>query len=801
MSLAGQKSQTMLDPAQGVEHPSLIGSSITRIDLRAKVTGSATYARDMKLPFMLYAKLKRCPFPHARIISIDDSDARKVIGVRAIVTGRDFPQLPNESTPALAMDEAYYHNQGVLAVAADTAAIAEEAISAIKVEYERLPAVFDPELAMSKDSPCVIVHPGEVTEAPNVGRHVKVISGDVERAFKECEYVIEGRYSTARISHFQLEPITFLAHPDAEGGVTVWGSFTSSAHTAQQELAIYLGIDPANIRVIVPFLGGCFGAKEESHIAAICAKLALVSGRPVKLELSREESMTATATRHATLVYIKDGYEAGGKLAAREIRAIYNGGAFGILGNNLLRNGLLASVSVYNVPNIKFDGYRVYTNTVPGSAQRAPMGTQIDWAVECHMDYASQILHEDPVQLRLKNVLLDENENAIGEAMEGTSHRQCLLEVVRRMPSGASRKKSDDEVRESDEPGLWREGTGYALAAKWAGTGLYQATVRVRASGVVEVSADVVENGQGSYTGLVQIAAEEFGVPPGEVKLRPLVGGADSSDSGFTDGPTGSRQTVYLGKAVMLACRDAKEKIANHVSKIIGVPPGSIEVKGGRAFYKDDPKRFVAISDLFPNYHVRARGISSRLDQGNDFIGFGTGFKEAGKQDPESGKCISGRISPYYQSIAAGAEVSVNPGTGQLKVRRIVCAMDVGTAINPSLVRGQMLGAVMMGLSSTLSESCELLDGRFGNSNLADYKLLTSADAPIIETVILETKYKDGPHGAKGAGEAAIMPIAAAVRNAVHDALGVWINELPITPEKILAANKELQGSQVNGKV
>jgi len=767
--------------------PNLIGASQPRVDSTLKVTGRAAYVRDMKLPRMLYAKVKRCPYAHAEILRIDAAKIKNMTGVKAVITGKDFPPMNSEDTPPLAYDEALYQNQGVAAVAAESRLIAEQAADDLEVEYEELPAVFDPELAMTTNTPTIIKHPGELTESPNVAKHLKLRKGDVEAAFAKADHVVEETYRTVGESHLQLEPLTFLAQPDNDGGVTIWAT-SSGPQKTQIEVANYLNIDPSLVRVNVPFLGGWFGSKEESHVAAVCAMLALKASRPVKLELSREESITASGIRHPAVVHIKDGITDEGKIIARRVRAVYDGGAYGALANAILKNSILGAVDVYDLPNLEMDTYRVYTNRVPGSMKRAPIGLQMIWAIECQNERLAATIGMDPVEFRLKNLLHEGQENAIGEKMDCISHEKALLEVAKAIQWGIKRKSVE---------GAWRSGKGVALAAKWTPGGPHQSMVKVKASGKIELWAPIVENGQGTLTGMAQLVASEFGIPFEDVVIMPLIHGTESQTTGLSGGASASRQLVNVGKATVLACNEAKKRIAEEASKKLGVPVEDLDVKEKKVFSKSNPTISMKLADLYIKRSLLGSRLSSTTFlRGTEFVGYGTQLKETGNFDPDTGKAVGGRISPYYISVAQSAEVSVNVHTGQVKVIKIAAAHDVGKAINPLLVKHQIIGSVMTGVSGAMSEELEISNGRVNNANLADYKALTAVDAPQIEPIIIETPNPAaGPYGAKGVGEPSTLPTAAAIRNAIHDAVGVWVNALPMTPERVLEALSEKENT------
>lgn len=761
----------------GIEEGAVLGASVPRIDGLPKVTGAVRYARDLSLPHMLYGKIKRSPYPHAKILGIDLSPGLKIPGVRVALTGRDFPLMETEDTPPLAQGVVLYAGQGVVAVAAESRELVDDAVDAVEIQYEPMPALLDPEAALSPDSPVIIRHPKSNSKAPNIGRHLKIRVGDAEEAFRRADRIVENTFTTAPETHFQVEPLSFLAQPALDGGVSIWAT-SSGAQKVQAEVASYLGLDRHRVRAIVPFMGGWFGSKEENHLSAVCAQLALKSGRPVKLELSREESITASGVRHPAVISVKDGIMKDGRIVARQVRALYDGGAYGSLGNTVVRGALLSGASVYRIPHFTMDVYRAYTNKVPGTPKRAPISVQINFALESQIETIARLLQMDPVELRMRHLMEEGDVNLIGEEMVSISHKECLRKVV----------EAFAKIRKGDLPPPWKVGRGFAVGAKPTSAGPWQAMVRVREDGSVEVWAAVVENGQGAYTAICQMVAQEFGIPVKKVRLKSFNEGSDSSVTGASAGASASRQTVNLGKALLAACREAKRRVAEKASDQLKVPPEELEVRGGRVFRRGDPSRSVEIGRLFTAFPLFGKLSRTMVVEGGEFVGFGVQAQRVAETDPETGRVQGGRASPYYVSVAQGVEVAVNPETGRIRVLRVAAAMDVGKAVNPWLVTGQIEGTVAMALSATLGEELVVSDGRIVNAELADYKILSSMDVPTILPIIVETPSPHGPYGAKGGGEGSMLPTAAAVRSAIYDALGVWINSLPITAEKVLMA-------------
>jgi carbon-monoxide dehydrogenase large subunit len=742
----------------------LIGESVLRLDALPKVIGKAKFTRDLDLGRIFIGKIKRCPYPHAKIIKIDTSEAEKIPGVKAIITGWDFPPPKSAHTPPLARGKVLYSNQGVAAVAAINEEIAHKAINKIHIEYEILPHVLDPIEAMKDDCPIRIKHPGEMESNNNIAVYERLVKGDLEEAFKASHIVVENTYYTSLESHVQLEPLVFIAIPNYDGSVTIYGT-SSGAHKIKAEVSALLEISPDKIIGRVPFLGGWFGSKEESHVAAVAAMLALKAKGPVKLELTREETMTATGARPPSIITIKDGLTKDGRIIARKIVAIFDGGAYSFQGNDLIKNAIKPAVSVYNIPNIEVHAYNVRTNKIPGVPKRSPYGYSTAWAIECQMDYLASILKVDPFEFRLKHLLKENEVNAAGEIMEDANPEYVLKKMMEVFNSYRLEYKPEHP---------WKYGRGIAISAKWGGIGPHQAMVKVKEDGKIEVWAAITENGAGTTTSIAQIVAEEFDVNLEDVIIVSMRDSADSSTMGLTYGASASRQLIHIGNAVRQACIDAKNKIIKYAAMKLGVEPNKLEIKRKSIYIKESEKS-IPISQLFNKTKLYSAIVPYTVNV-DYFVGYGV--------DP--GELPHGRLSPYYTHVAAGAEVLVNIETGHVKVKRIVLAQDVGRAINPKLIESQIVGGVLMGVSATLYEELKIVDGQIINANLADYKIIHMADVPEIIPVICEIPYREGPYGAKSIGETMILPVAPAIRNAIHDAIGIWINSLPITPEKIL---------------
>ncbi|MGA2874983.1 MAG: xanthine dehydrogenase family protein molybdopterin-binding subunit [Nitrososphaerales archaeon] len=761
-----------------------IGKSIPRIDSREKVTGAAVYSVDMKLPHMLYVKLCRSTLPHAEIVNIDVNKASQILGVRAILTAKDFPDVlfgaGLNDTPIIARDKVRYVGEVVAAVAAESEDIATEAVEAINVEYKELPAIYDPEQSAS-EHPAAILHPNmfeyKVAQRmpphldkkyPNVCNHVKVRKGDAESAFKQADLIIENRFSTHLVHAVHMEPIAAIARAENDGTITVW-SPTQSVYRTRYMLSDCLRMPQDRFRVIATEIGGGFGNKLNAvQCEAIATVISIRTKRPAKVNLTREEVFATTTTRHPFTIYIKDGVMKDGRIIARRMSAYLDGGAYsGGSGVSVARNAVFGSVNVYDIPNIMIDNFRVYTSRVPAGAFRGYGTMQVCWAIESQMNIIAEKLVMNPVKFRQLNLTQIGRPSAIGEIMQDQTIDSCLNELLHMIDFGAK----------SEAPFPWKVGKGVAVSEKHSAEPGSCATVIYRYDGHIDVWVSVDEIGQGTQTGIAQIVAEEFRVPMEKIR----VGKADTYLTPYDSGALSSRQLINIGNAAILACRDLKKNICETFSKRFGAPPDTLTVASGRVRTRDGKE--VDISDLYLKGKSRY-GIF--LDKGGEFIGTGTWYLETGELDGETGMATLPRINTCYTSAATGAEVAVNTETGQIKIQRLVAVVDVGRAINPKLVEGQIEGGLSMGVSTSLYEEMLTQDGKVLNPDFKDYKMLNSGNAFPMVVKLLEIPSKDGPFGAKGAGEVGIVGVAPAIANAIYDAVGVRISDLPITAEKIL---------------
>ena len=778
---------------------SVIGKSVVRVDALEKATGEAVYCSDIKLPRMLHAKVLRSPHPHARIVSIDTSRVESLPSVACVITGKDVPNRRFgeviRDQYAIAKDVVRAVGDPVAAVAAESVDIAEEALELIKVDYELLPAIFDPEEAMSTD-PKVIIHPdlanyeAEVPvlrrldpERPNVFMHFKIRRGDVTKGFNEADLVMENRFSTARIQHCALERHTTIASPDDDGGLTVWTNKQTVQH-AKMQLAHLFDMKPSRIRLIQPYIGGAFGATGALHEEPIAVQLALKARRPVKLVFSREEVFIRGGTRAPMVIYIKDGTRKDGTLVARQITAILAGGGYGERCLAIVtRNAAFAAVGTYRMPNFKWDSYGVYVNEPPATPFRGFGNTEVTWAIESHMDVLAEKLGIDPVQMRRINLLHEGEVNVTGEITHSIGVGACLDKVV-------------EFIKPNDKPtgdGVWCRGKGIAIGNKYSlNPSASMAKIRMTEDGSVIVYHGGEEIGTGCDTVMTQIAAEELGIPVNDVKIAI----SDTLYMPYDYGSVSSRTTYQTGNAVRLACQDAKRQIFERAAPRLGVSKDELDVKGGVVYVKGRPDQTIKIAGLFVGYSPGRYGTHT---EDGEIIGnatwtqaFAPEDKETGQIDPElATKGL--RLNAFYGHMAKAVEVAVNVETGEVRVLRCAAAADAGQPINPKMCEQQAEGGIGMGIGSAIYEDVRVREGVVTNPNFTDYKVPSVGEMPTLSNIRTEmapAPHKDGPYGAKGFGEGAMVGLDAAIGNAVYSAVGIRIKDLPISAERVLKAIK-----------
>lgn len=766
----------------------VVGKPVVRVDGIEKVTGSAVFAYDMELPRMLYAKIHRSRLPHAEILSIKKERALKVPGVHAVLTGEDVPSgLRGRGlldTPILARGKVRYVGEPIAVVAAESPDEAEEAADLIEVEYKELPAIFDAEESIEQN-PRVVIHPdigkykrlkaqmyksASDPSRPNVTNYYRVRHGDVDQAFKSADFVFENRFTTHMVQHAHIEPIAVLARYENDGSYTIWTSGQNTYRT-RRELSDALNIPETKIRVIaLRHVGGGFGNKGAGHVEPIVAALAKETRRPVKLSLTREEVFSATSVRHPSVIYVKDGVKKDGTIVGRQVKVIYNGGAYSLAGNVVNKNCIHALTSVYKLPSLKADIYRVYTNQVQGGAFRGFGAPQAYFAIESQMDIVAKKLGIDPIEFRKKNLIGEGEKSAIGERFTGITLNECIDQVV-----GAVKSNPLPKI-----DGKWKYGNGYAISKEQCDVSFPSvAYAKLIEDGSVEIWTSATDPGEGIHTVLSQIAAEEMGIQV--EKVRMVLSDTDLTPVGT--GASGSRQTSQMGMAVKLACEDLKRNILRVASQRFGAEERDISFRSGKILLKDKDVEYSSIFLPGP------MGGAFVPEEGS-LIGHGFYLPKTGDLDPETGQCSTEKAAVYYTPVAQAARVAINTETGTIKIVEYIGALDVGKSINPLNVIGQNEGAISMGLNGAMNEEMVLANGRVINPDLKDYKLQSIMEYFPIKSIILENPNPDGPYGARGCGEAPISPVGAALANAVYDAIGVRFMDLPITPEKVLLALK-----------
>jgi carbon-monoxide dehydrogenase large subunit len=780
----------MVTHTKAEKTPNPIGVSTPRVDAREKVLGSAMFADDLQFgPGLLYARVKRSPHPHALVKRIDTSKARALPGVKAVVTGADYPGMIGlylTDRHIFCRDRVRYVGDPVAGVAATSEAIAEKAVELIEVEYEPLPGVFDPEFGASPEAP--LLHPDlgkyEVANfifpepGTNISNHFRIRKGDVEAAWSQCDVVIERRYRIPHVQHVPIEPHVATAKADESGKVTLWGS--SQSPFAQRNLiAKALGISQSDVQVIAPYVGGGFGCKAGVSMEALAVCIAMkVRGRPVKLRLTREEEFHTAFVRQGVVSHFKMGCTKEGRLLAMEVRFYWDGGAYTEYGVNITRASGYSSTGPYEVPNVKTDSYCVYTNHPVGGPMRGFGMPEMHSGLEQCIDELALAIQMDPVQFRKINCVKTGSTLVTGMKMHPTGLSECLVKAAEAI--GWGRK---------DPPSAPNKRRGKGLALMWKAPAMppnagSSAKVGLNEDGTVTVSVGGQEIGQGSFTIAAQIAAGALGVPIEWVRVATPI---NTDYSPYEWQTVASRLTWSMGNAVAAAARDARQQILEMVAKAWSETPEDLDIIDGKVIsYKSEEsislKNIVIYGIPLPNDQGWVGGPV--LGRGNFMPTYVTGL------DPETGQ--GPRAVVHYTTGAQAVEVEVDMDTGKVEVLRGVAAFDVGKAINPDMVKAQMEGGFIQGLSTALFEGLQLKEGVLQNSSFVDYRIATSTDVPAsVQAIIVEVPQDDGPWGARGIGEHAMVPTIPAVANAIYDAIGVRVGAPPYTSEKVYLAMME----------
>jgi CO/xanthine dehydrogenase Mo-binding subunit len=757
-----------------------VGTRAPRVDSVEKVTGGAIYGVDVALPGMLHGAVLRSPHPHARIVSIDTSAAVAAPGVQVVVTGRDFPLLFGaaiKDQPFLAIDRVRYVGEPVVAVAATTEAEAQEALDLIRVDYEELPAVVDMRAALAEDA--ALVHPdlhtyergpSDIVPHTNINTIYRYERGDVEAGFAAADFVIEGEYSAHAISHVALEVHAAIAQYDSgSGGYTLWVS-TDRPFLLRNELAGGLGVDSSRVRLIVAQVGGSFGGKGVPVAEAVAVALARHSGgRPVRVEFTREEDLVASQLRVPAIMKLKTGVNRDGYMTARSAEVLWDSGAYTAYTVGVAIRGSQTIIGPYRIPDLKILSRQVYTNKSITGSYRGYGTTQVTWACETQMDEIAVELGLDPVAFRLQNGYEEGDSYLNGQIMHGVGLRETIERTAVEIGWGA--------VEREPAPYL-RRGKGIATMIKPTMTpSSSNCLINLGQDGRVAVICAAPEIGSGQDTVLAQMAADAIGVPLDDVSVP-------ATDTALTpyNGPVASSRTTYhMGNAILMAGAEIRDEVLGLAGDTLSVDQDALELRNG-AIYDLDGELRITLKDLLAKYSGEGYSITA----GSRFSSQGSPLLKA---DPGE----EWMSSIFWMLCTQAAEIEVDIETGVIRVVKIAAAADVGKAINPMTVEQQIEGGAVMGLSNALFESFSYRDGRIENGSLADYKVATINDLPEIVPIIVESVHDEAPYGAKGVGEPAAAATPPAIANALYDAIGVRIRDLPITPEKVLKALAELE--------
>ncbi|MBI2554578.1 MAG: molybdopterin-dependent oxidoreductase [Candidatus Rokubacteria bacterium] len=741
----------------------VIGKSIPKRDGPEKVTGQIQYLHDLQVPRMAHGKILRSRFPHARILRIDTSRAEKLPGVLGVITGETFQQHPfgfAKDHLALKRGKVRSIRDEVAAVAAETEAIAEEALGLIEVEYQELPGVFDPDAALEAGAP--LVHEGRETNL--VDFRFSFEHGDVDRAFREADAIVEGTYRLSYVTTACLGTMAAIAAWDVRGRLTMWAA-TQAPFLYQRDLAQALGIPGDRIRVVQPPVGGNFGRGLDLYPIDVIAGLLF----------ERIEEFIASPTREPCVIHMRTAARKNGTLVARAGRVVIDSGAYVSWGSTTPTVILATTAGLYRCPSVRFDSTIVYTNNLYSGSMRGYGNLEATFAVESQMDELADRLGMDRLELRRRNANQPGDVTPQGCRITSCALTECL---------DAAKKAILAPPARPPRPG-WKRGVGYAgMFHVGGGARIYRsdgcgAILKLDDFGKLSLLTGASEVGQGSETVLAMIAAEALGIPLERVEVV----NHDTVVKPWDVGVHASRTTFIAGNAVLLAAADLKQKLLALAAEVMDEPAERLELADGFVFVKDTPDRRLPYDKVVRSGHFREGGR--------------TLVAEAFYDPPTQmlNKEFRGNISATYGFACQAVLLEVEEETGRVEVLKIASAHDVGRALNPLACEGQVHGGIHMGLGYALTEQLHVQDGYVLNPQFMEYAIFHAGDMPEIEVRLIESVDPAGPFGAKGIGEAGAIPVAAAVANAVHDAVGVRIRELPLTPERVYRAISSLPPS------
>ena len=749
-----------------------VGKKITKRDAPLKVTGGALYIQDLKIPGMLYGGILYSKYAHAKILKLDTTRAERLPGVMAVITAADVPNNFRfgimKDNPPLKGGRVRSTRDEIAAVAAVSAEIAAAALELIEVGYEELPGIFDPLEAMKEGAP--LVH--EEMKSNILKMPWKLVCGDVESAKKESAYVVSDTFRTQWATHCCLGTSGCIAVFDMGNNLTMYSNtqIPSLAQNDYFEALSAFGLKGRRVRIVQCVIGGGFGSKLDTYAYEyIAILLAMKTSRPVKFIFSREEEFFATSPRQCTITKISQGCDKDGRLTFREVEMVLDNGAYTSWGATTPSVMMMPISSLYKVPNIKYVAQCVYTNNTYSQAMRGYGNPQATFAIESSLDQLAEKAGLDPYELRFRNA--NEPGELTPQNFKVTScgMKECMDEVVKRLDWKG--KKGSGNGRGVGMASLIHVGGG-ARVYKSDGCGTI---IKMDDRGKVDVLTGATEIGQGSETVIAQIVAEVLGVTIDDINII----NNDTDVCPWDVGAHASRSTFVAGNSALGAAQKIREQMLAVAAQNMGEDPASLDIKNGVVFSTLDKEKSMPLSKVLRKAHYSPGGKMFMAEHFYD------------PPNENFDKEFKGNLSVSYAYGVHGVEVEVDRETGQVKILNYIAAHDVGKAINPMLLEGQIYGGGLMGIGYALGETMIYEKGHLKNGNFLDYKMPTAKDVPPVQAVIVETDEQAGPFGAKGIGEPGLVPTAPAIANAIYDAVGVRIRDLPITPEKVLRALQE----------
>lgn len=765
-----------------------IGKSLTRVDGRVKITGAAQFVDDLDFgPNLLYAEIVESPYAHALINKIDTSEAEKVPGVVKVVTGKDFPYkfgLYMHDRYILAHDRVRFVGEQVAAVIARDPRTAKKAAKLVRIDYTELTPILNINDAVGTNP--VLIHPDlkNYSHVPwffpqadtNIAHWRKVRKGDIEQAFKDADFVFEDRYIVPRYAHCAIEVHGAVGLYDYSGRLTVWTA-SQSPHTQRNlfaEALAPLGLSHKDIRVITPYVGGGFGGKAGVTMEILGAAFATaVKGYPVKILWSRTQEFYNTYQRQGVLARIKLGVKKDGILTALEHTLYWDAGAYVEYGANVVNAAGLSATGPYRIPNLKIDSYCVYTNLPPGGPYRGFGYSEFLFGLESHMNQVAKKIKMDPVEFRRRNAITEGDTLSYGAKMNPSG----LLEAIDKAAAEIEWNKKE----KSDDPNKVI-GKGFALfwkAPAMPPNASSTAFIKFNEDGSLNVLVSGMEIGQGYQTVMAQIAAEILTVPPEKIRIEC----PDTDRNPYEWQNVASHVTWGCGNAVKMAAIDARQQIFELIERALEKDKASLYLEDEKVKSKSEPDFALPLKDFV----IAGIGKEDGTFRGGPIVGRGMFMPEfaSALSDPETSQ--GGKLNVHYTVGASAIKIEIDKQTGKIRIPKVVLAVDVGKAINPDLIKGQVIGGMLQGISTVLYEDMRFDDkGKLLNPNFTDYKIPTAMDIPDeIVPILVEVAQPDGPFGARGVGEHTMIPAAPIIANAIEDALGIRIRSLPITAEKI----------------